>query len=720
MWLALLLSLLLRSLIRTMLSRFLDKNKKNGGGVGQQGDPQQGSLLDLMQPSGLPTHTPPAAVPLPVQGSGSLLSDISSVEAQQRKRLEKDYEALKAREELLALKQELARAEAAQPVAARRSSSRSQTEQLDFLDGELRHLRSRIGGGGDGGGGGGRGRYRDEGHGASGFRDGYGDGNHRGGPPTAPPVPGRFDGFSFDNFAGALIGSWKLIVLAGLIGGMFAAFYAMTLPNMYQSVAEILIEPRGLKVVNNSVAPDGLNSEATVAYAESQVRIIYSSSVVDPVIDDLELAEDPEFNGTSGLPGFGIIGRLTGASVGDGRSAAKRYLYENLSVRRVAQTFSIEIMISTTDPAKSARIANAMARSYLVAESGSRSSIARSASADLTARLDELRQQVRDNEEQVERYKAENGLVDADGKLVSEVQLARLNEQLVLARVQTSDARTRAQQASETDLGDVLSGSLPAALNNPTVSQLRLDYSRANSRLERLSAKLGQRHPDRIAATSERRSVLNAITEEMRRIVKSAQEDFKRAQARQADLTAQMNQLRAAAVNDSAAKVKLRELNRQVDASRQVYESFLLRSRETGEQEKLRASSARIISEAVPISDKTGPNRKLLVVIGGIAGGMIGALLALVPWVLYGIRFMLAVPKASVPRPVVAGGDLYSTTPMPAAGTQMPLPGFNPRQNGGGAPAMTYAPSGHAAAPVPPPPSSASHGLYESWGDRRA
>ncbi len=483
--------------------------------------------------------------------------------------------------------------------------------------------------------------------------------------------------FSFNRLIGAVLHAWWLIIACGLIGAAIAAAYALSLPNKYQAIAEVLIEPRGLQVLENSVTPTGLNSEATVAYAESQVRIINSSSVIDPVIDELDLSEDPEFNGegevTSAMGQFFKLVFGDKSSSENRLSSTKKYLYENLYIRRINQTFTIQIGISTRDPQKSALIANTIADKYLKDESGARSSAARSASEDLTGRLDELRDSVRDAEEKVEKYRAENGLVDADGKLVSEVQLSRLNEQLALAKVQSGDARTRSKLATEADLADVISGSLPSALQTAAIGQLRVEYSRAKSRLDRLDVTLGQRHPDRVGAAAELRSARDAIAQEIQRIIRSTQEDFKRAVAREADLLSEVNTLKASAVNDSAAKVKLRELEREVEANRRVFESVLLRSRETSEQKNIKSESARVISGAVPPSEKEGPQRKLIVAGGGVVGAAFGAFLGLIPFMFGVLRNAAQVtgqppvrgsmPPAHPESRSDAGleGDLYSS-----------------------------------------------------------
>ena len=73
----------------------------------------------------------------------------------------------------------------------------------------------------------------------------------------------------------------------------------------------------------------------------------------------------------------------------------------------------------------------------------------------------------------------------------------------------------------------------------------------------------------------------------------------------------------------SQASVRLRELEREVEASRDVYQSFLKRSRETEEQESLNTSSARIIGDAtVPQRRTFPPAMSMIAMIGFMLGGL--------------------------------------------------------------------------------------------------
>ncbi len=103
-----------------------------------------------------------------------------------------------------------------------------------------------------------------------------------------------------------LRGSRRLLLVSTLLGGVVAALYALSLPQMYVASTDILVDPRNIKTVGDELTPGQLPTDASLAVAESQARIIDSSSVLLKVIDRTELTKDPEFNGT--LVPTGIAG----------------------------------------------------------------------------------------------------------------------------------------------------------------------------------------------------------------------------------------------------------------------------------------------------------------------------------------------------------------------------------------------------------------------------
>ena len=430
----------------------------------------------------------------------------------------------------------------------------------------------------------------------------------------------------------SVIGSWKLIGIMAIIGAIFAGIYAKSLPNEYQAWAELSINPGDLKVIDSQLTPTGFGGEAMIANLESQLRIIESSSVLNKVIVSERLLDDPEFTGRGGTS-FGLMDMIFPPSRGleelNAHQRVLEKLQDTLSISRGNRTFIVAVGITTQDPEKSARIANAVTQAYIEGEISARSKIARNTSANLEDRLAKLRKNVLDAELAVENYKAENGLISSGGKLTTEVQLSRLNEQLANAKIDTINSQARMEQARATDLSDVVSGIVPAGLNSNTISSLQVRYSALKSNADKLATKLGVKHPQRIEAEAELASSKRQISKEIRRLINGASKDFERATKRQKNLKQQVTSLEANASGVGASLIQLRELEQTLLTHKQVRDNYLLRARETGEQEGITTTNIRRISEATPPLQKIGPRRKIIAGIGFVLGAILGMLLAL-------------------------------------------------------------------------------------------
>ena len=115
------------------------------------------------------------------------------------------------------------------------------------------------------------------------------------------------------------------------------------------------------------------------------------------------------------------------------------------------------------------------------------------------------------------------------------------------------------------------------------------------------------------------------IANELRRIVASVQTDLKRAVQQEQDLSARLAQLKVRSGGVNVDLVTLRELEREAAAKRAVYEGYLLRAKETGEQRDINTANISVISQAYPPLDPTGPSRAMIA-LGGMMLGFIAGL----------------------------------------------------------------------------------------------
>jgi uncharacterized protein involved in exopolysaccharide biosynthesis len=426
--------------------------------------------------------------------------------------------------------------------------------------------------------------------------------------------------------------SKSLIVATTILGTLLGAGYAMTLPKLYASTVEVLVDPRDLKIVDKEISSSQLPVDASLAIAESQLRVIQSSSVLTKVIDRTGLAKDPEFNGD--LSDRGLLASVRDLFSTDSTPDATtretlllRNLYDHLEVERSTKNFIFNITVKSRDPEKAAVIANTVSDVFREEQGNIQSDTARQATESLTARLNDLRTGVEEAENAVQKYKADNDLVDVQGRLISDDEISRTNDELTTARNQTIRLNAQAASIRGASVEGVLGGgnTLPEEFRSGVIVALRSQYGALKQQADGLATKLGPRHPQLIQAQSQVDGIRNEIRNELNRIASSVQVELKRSVQQEQDLAARLAQLKARTASTNEDMVKLRELEREVTAKREVYEAFLLRAKETGELEGMNTTNIRVISPARPALESTGGSRKL-VAIAGLLGGLLTGL----------------------------------------------------------------------------------------------
>ena len=400
----------------------------------------------------------------------------------------------------------------------------------------------------------------------------------------------------------AVLWRGKATIFWTIVASLLIAFLlVLIVPHRYTAVTQILIDPTDLRAIGNELAPANQANDANVLQVESQVRVLTSDSVLRRVVKTEGLDKDQEFT------------RQGIADGADSTTAALIALKRSIAVKRAERTYVVDITVTTREAAKSASIANAIADAYLEEQTDVRSDAARQVSQSLTARLNELKDRVREAEDRVEAFKARHNILGASGQLVNEQQLTEMNNQLTSARARTAAAKARLDQVQQVQLSKNEGGAFPEAVQSQTITALRSQYAEVMRREAEQMTSLGARHPAVIEIQAEAERLRRMIDEEVHRLVISARTEYEGARANEDSLAASLEKLKSNAVTTNEAMVTLRELERDVQASRAVYESFLVRARETGEQERLDTKNIRVISRAdIPLRRSFPPSNTLL------------------------------------------------------------------------------------------------------------
>ncbi|MDX2156402.1 MAG: polysaccharide biosynthesis tyrosine autokinase [Hyphomicrobiaceae bacterium] len=479
-------------------------------------------------------------------------------------------------------------------------------------------------------------------------------------------------GFGPRDIIAALRRRWWLIAILGVIGGLIAALVALSIPNRYEAIATIQIDPRKKTIVQlDAVLPDIAGDTPTI---ESQVEILHSRAIALQVIEALDLRNDPEFNPPSflqnlrqRLPFLGLAPAPTNAAV---RAEAVRSIEtdraargvagppgnigsamperdematafaERLKTYRVRNSLIVELRYSARDPVKAARIANAIAEVYIRDQIEMKIRATGFASDLLEGKLGGLRKKVAEAEHRVARFKADNNIFDTGSELLSERQLSRLMEQTIVARNTTVEARARFDQLQEMlrrgegkNVGEVL--------QSHTVRMLKEQLGKATRREAELITKYGPRHPELIKARAELADVNEQLGREIDQIVANVKNEYKVAADRERQLDQSLNELKDQQSVSKEVSIKLRELERDAETSRRVLDAFLARYKQTTETQDLHLPDARVVEKADIPNEPAAPKRKQIVMIGAFGGAGLGL----------AITFLLAFLATGLSRP---------------------------------------------------------------------
>ncbi|MGU3574473.1 GumC family protein [Brucellaceae bacterium C25G] len=433
-------------------------------------------------------------------------------------------------------------------------------------------------------------------------------------------------------------GSKKTLIASTAIFGVAAILYALSLPNIYTAYTDLLVDPRDIKVVERELTPGQLPTDASLAIAESQMRMIGSSSVLLKVIKDTDLMADPEFNGTAAPVGPFSTFISDATSVFSSKKPVDpavletrvlQNLAKSLILQRDAKTFVYTIGIKSRDAVKSAYLANTISSVFQDELTSLQQRAARRTSTDISKRLADLKLAVQNAENAVDQYRAEHDLIDLQGRAITDDDLARLSEQLSLQRAETVRLNAREYVLSGATTESVLAGALPEDMQSDTLTLLRGQYATARQQADGLAMSLGPRHPQLIQAQSQVAAARREINAELVRIRASLQVEQRRSEQQEQELSVRLAQMKVQHANDNKERVTLRELEREVEAHRKIYEDSLLRARETNEQEGLNSTNVRVITEARPPLTPSAPKRKMIVIAGLILGFIAGIGIAL-------------------------------------------------------------------------------------------
>jgi polysaccharide biosynthesis transport protein len=409
------------------------------------------------------------------------------------------------------------------------------------------------------------------------------------------------------------------IALSAIIAVGFGANYAyrVAVPT-FEATAQMALQIQQEEVVSLEAVLSGFDGDWFAKNTEMDV--IRSRELISQLVDRLDLMQDPEFNAMLGVEedGFAmpdLVGLVRSyiapAAAEDAAEVpSERKIRDNVisSVRSAISTesnedsYTFEISVTTGDPDKSALIANTLAQVYKDDQVAQKVQATENAAIWLSGRVSELQAELEERQRQITTLRTERSLISTESLESLNMRSVDLQQTLQAAESELSDAmaRTAAMDAvltadSVAKAGAVqdiqLSGILEAIARGDAGAQVRFDRRFESLRLE-------------------------------------AQADSVRLADQVSQLQTDAGRLGQQFEEQSSALANLQELERETEATRVLYETFLTRLKETTVQEGVHQADSRILSEAT-IGELIAPRKSRILALSLILGLMAGAALVL-------------------------------------------------------------------------------------------
>ena len=462
--------------------------------------------------------------------------------------------------------------------------------------------------------------------------------------PAEPPRPAADDHGEFLRLA---VGIWRrksLIIAVTILWAVLFFLLTSLKPSQYTSSATLLLDPRQQQLASSSdqVVAD---LDITDPVMANEIAVLRSSTLLTRVVQRIGIDRfndiDPGLAQQSlTMQMAGHVRQLFGVTSHDMQdydlipleerrmNRIVRTLRSGLRIRRIEDSFVIEISVTTGLAELSANVANTLSQIYVESQLRERQKVIEIATNWLAEQVELREADLNDAEQRVETAKKENLNFAGASQEVLEQQAMALNQSLSTVRAD------RTQLIEELAILDSISPENPFLANlgsgsYPTISALQSTRHELTQEQARLAILFGPNHQKRRLIEAEIERVKTAFSDEITKQKRTLNDEIGALGAREKSLTSDILKIEQSMADISERSLTLRQLETEADAIRDGYETALLRLADTRAQLQIQRSEAKIMNTAAIPAGPSAPRIKLMTGFGASLGLSLGLIFAL-------------------------------------------------------------------------------------------
>jgi succinoglycan biosynthesis transport protein ExoP len=291
-----------------------------------------------------------------------------------------------------------------------------------------------------------------------------------------------------------------------------------------------------------------------------------------------------------------------------------------VSIVPIRNSRIVEVRYSSTDPEFAAEAANALVKTYIQQNMESKFTTSKDATDFLSEKLAEQRKALDASEAALQAYKEKNGTVsvaDSASNIVV-ARLSDLNTALTKAKTDRINKEALYNQLKSAQ-GSGAIETYPAVLGNEYIQKVKADLADLQRQQAQLLQKYGDRHPEVIKIRGSLDSADAKLKGELAKVVDSVKNEYEAALSQERSLQEALNGQKVEALSQNRKGIEYGVLLREVESNKQIYESLMQKTKETGISSDLRASNIRVVDPAEIPRGPISPNvqRDVMVSLAG-------------------------------------------------------------------------------------------------------
>ena len=268
-----------------------------------------------------------------------------------------------------------------------------------------------------------------------------------------------------------------------------------------------------------------------------------------------------------------------------------------LRVKPQPNTRLIDVTFEAADPVLAADLANSLTSAFVEVSLENRWKSIQNTSEWLTRQLQDVKAKLEKSDDALQTYARASGLTFLSGaeNTTSEERLKQLQQEMARAEADRVQAQSRYEQATKAP-----ADSLPEVVDNPTLREYQVQLTTLRRQLADLSSSFTSSYPKVVSLRSQIAALEVAVEKERTNILVRTRNEFESA-VRRENLVKKDYGSVIALMSQEADKISHYSLlKREVDTTRQLYDSMTQRVKEADLASAMKATDIHVVESANP------------------------------------------------------------------------------------------------------------------------